>query len=56
MILRRTTTVLWIEGRACARANVWTENGHSSKTFATASEADRWVFDLLVINMIAGAA
>lgn len=43
MILRRTTTPLLMDGQTFARANVWTEKGYSTKTFATPGEADRWI-------------
>ena len=42
MILRHTVTVAYDKGLTYARANVWTEKGHSSKTFLSPQEAASW--------------
>ena len=43
MILKRSVTPFFCDGRVYARAHVWTDLGYSSKSFATPAEASTWV-------------
>ncbi len=43
MIIRRSVTTFELDGQWFCRANVWTEKGHSSKTFLYPAEANAWL-------------
>lgn len=43
MIIRRTVTSFELDGKFFWRANVWTDKGHSSKTFLYPAEANSWL-------------